>query len=223
MVFVGFPAGPVWAGRTRTATRSSARSRASSLSRFNRHCARVSITTNRLPPSPCSDEALACSCYNQPWVKRSPIVRFPSQFWLGLSQDITTKPLIFVYSTMLVDWDGRLFEGIGWKERFHQVPSNSWSPWGLAPTELHVIIKLPWLAKFSQHNHSWVIGNSWFPWLALPTFDKGKTDQKSIYVLKFPSRELMGMLGSLGLPCLNLLRAKQIKEVLFPRKYEGND
>jgi hypothetical protein len=27
----------------------------------------------------------------------------------------------------------------------------------------------------------------------------------------------MGMLGSLGLPCLNLLRAKQLKEVLFPK------
>jgi hypothetical protein len=59
-----------------------------------------------------------------------------------------------------------------------------------------------------------LIGNSWFPWLALPIFDKGKTDQKSICVLKLPSRDLMGMLGSLGLPCLNLLRAKQIKEVL---------
>jgi hypothetical protein len=58
MVFVGWVSCRTgWAGRTRTATRSSERSRASS------HLARVSITPNRLPPSPCSDEALACSCY----------------------------------------------------------------------------------------------------------------------------------------------------------------
>jgi hypothetical protein len=42
----------------------------------------------------------------------------------------------------------------------------------------------------------------------------GQSKSEKYLCTKLPDRELMGMLGSLGLPCLNLLRAKKMKEVL---------